>query len=63
MRDAESPAGYRPPGFSVLYPAGFLPRIQPRITDLAGTIGWRTSVGDWRFDASHTAGYTPPNGF
>lgn len=51
-------AGFRVPGFSPLYPSGFLPIIQPTINDAAGTVGYRTDLSDkWNFDLSQTWGY------
>ncbi|HEY6869434.1 MAG TPA: TonB-dependent receptor plug domain-containing protein, partial [Novosphingobium sp.] len=51
-------AGFRVPGFSPLYPNGFLPIIEPTINDLSGTIGYRAPLGGkWKADLSQTWGY------
>lgn len=50
-------AGFRVPGFSPLYPAGFLPIIEPTIWDVGGTIGIKGSFGRLRADLSQTYGY------
>ncbi|MEJ5976383.1 TonB-dependent receptor [Novosphingobium sp. PS1R-30] len=51
-------AGFRVPGFSPLYPWGFLPIIEPTIDDAAATLGYRIYLGDrWKADLSQTWGY------
>lgn len=42
--------------FVALTPDGFLPKIQSALTDFAGTIGLRTTAGEWNADASFSAG-------
>lgn len=55
---SENAAGFRVPGFSPLYPNGFLPKIQPIIRDGSATLGWRAKLADrWNFDLSHSFGY------
>lgn len=49
-------AGFRVPGFSPLYPDGFLPIIEPRIQDIGGTVGLRTELGRLRADVSYGYG-------
>jgi iron complex outermembrane receptor protein len=53
---SDNGAGFRVPGFSVLYPNGFLPIISPTITDLAATAGARGEVGGVRVDLSQGFG-------
>lgn len=50
-------AGFRVPGYSPLYPDGFLPIIEPRIWDVGGTIGLRGEIGGIRADLSQGYGY------
>jgi iron complex outermembrane receptor protein len=50
-------AGFRVPGFSQLYPNGFLPIVEPVIWDVGGTIGVRGRFGDLKADLSQTFGY------
>jgi len=50
-------AGFRVPGFSPLYPNGFLPIIEPTIWDVGGTIGVRGRFGPLKADLSQTYGY------
>jgi iron complex outermembrane recepter protein len=50
-------AGFRVPGFSPLYPNGFLPIVEPTIWDVGGTIGIKGSFGRLRADLSQTYGY------
>jgi len=50
-------AGFRVPGFSPLYTAGFLPIIEPTIWDVGGTIGIKGSFGRLRADLSQSYGY------
>ncbi len=54
-------AGFRVPGFSVLYPNGFLPIITPTITDLGGTVGLRGEFAGVRADLSQSYGYNRAN--
>jgi iron complex outermembrane receptor protein len=49
-------AGFRVPNFSVLYPNGFLPIIEPRIWDVGATVGVRGTLGRLRADLSQTYG-------
>lgn len=57
-KESNNAAGFRVPGFSPLYPNGFLPKIEPKIWDVGATVGLRTSFGsDWNFDVSETWGY------
>lgn len=49
-------AGFRVPGYSPLYPDGFLPIIEPRIWDVGGTIGLRGELGGIRADLSQSYG-------
>lgn len=54
---SENAAGFRVPGFSPVWPNGFLPKIRPLIWDGAVTVGWRATLAeDWRFDLSNTYG-------
>ncbi|WP_447726146.1 TonB-dependent receptor plug domain-containing protein [Sphingomonas koreensis] len=50
-------AGFRVPGFSPLYPTGFLPIVEPAIWDVGGTIGVKGRFGKLRADLSQTYGY------
>lgn len=50
-------AGFRLPGFSIIYPNGFLPIIAPRITDVEATAGVRTTVAGIRADLSESYGH------
>ena len=50
-------AGFRTPGFSPLYPDGFLPIIEPHIWDLGGTVGIRGEIQSFRADLSYGYGY------
>ncbi|MDX3899704.1 MAG: TonB-dependent receptor [Sphingobium sp.] len=50
-------AGFRVPGFSPVFPNGFLPIIEPRIWDVGGTAGVRGTIGAIRADLSQTYGY------
>jgi len=57
-RDSTNAAGFRVPGFSPIYPNGFLPLINPKILDGSVAFGYRGSLSDsMRFDVSHTVGY------
>lgn len=58
---SDNGAGFRVPGFSVLYPNGFLPIIRPTITDLSGTIGIRGEIAGVRADLSQGYGYNRAN--
>jgi len=49
-------AGFRIPGFSPLYPGGFLPIIEPHIRDVGATVGLRTEFGRLRADLSYGYG-------
>lgn len=50
-------AGFRVPGYSPLYPQGFLPIIEPKIWDIGGTVGLRGKIGGINADLSQTYGY------
>jgi len=50
-------AGFRVPGFSPLYPNGFLPIIEPHIWDIGATIGVRGEIAGIKADLSQTFGY------
>jgi iron complex outermembrane receptor protein len=50
-------AGYRVPGFSPLYPNGFLPIIEPTIDDIGITAGVRGTISGARWDLSQSYGY------
>lgn len=50
-------AGFRVPGFSPLYPHGFLPIVEPTIWDVGGTVGLKGRFGSLRADLSQTYGY------
>ncbi len=50
-------AGFRVPGFSPLYPNGFLPIVEPTIWDVGGTVGLKARLGSVRADLSQTYGY------
>jgi len=58
-KDSTNPGGFRVPGLTPLYPNGFLPKVNPVITDGALTLGWQMedSAGG-KFDISHTYGRT-----
>lgn len=54
-------AGFRVPGFSPVYPNGFLPIIEPHIWDIGGTIGLRGEIVGIKADLSQTYGYNKAN--
>jgi iron complex outermembrane receptor protein len=56
-RRSTSPAQFRAPGTSVLYPQGFVPHIRLTMDDVGGSIGSRGDVNGWRWDLSDTIGY------
>lgn len=49
QRLANDPSGRNIPS---IYPDGFLPKIQPDVTDYAATFGTRWTLGGWDMDAS-----------
>jgi iron complex outermembrane receptor protein len=49
-------AGFRTPGFSPLYPDGFLPIIEPHIRDVGATVGIRNEFGRLRAELSYGYG-------
>jgi iron complex outermembrane receptor protein len=56
-RRSTSPAQFRAPGISVLYPLGFVPHIRLTMDDAGGTLGLRGDLAGWRWDLSDTVGY------
>jgi iron complex outermembrane receptor protein len=54
-------AGFRTPGFSPLYPGGFLPIIEPHIFDVGVGAGVRGRVLGLNADLSETVGYNRAN--
>ncbi|MBS0477503.1 MAG: TonB-dependent receptor [Proteobacteria bacterium] len=42
--------------FVALTADGFLPKIKSKLSDFAGTVGLRTTAGEWKADASFSAG-------
>lgn len=54
-------AGFRVPGFSPIYPNGFLPIIEPTISDIGATLGLRGELGGLQLDISHTFGRNEAN--
>jgi len=54
-------AGFRVPGFSPLYPNGFLPIIEPHILDVAAAAGVRGPIAGFEADLSETFGYDRAN--
>ncbi|QJU59869.1 TonB-dependent receptor [Sphingomonas sp. AP4-R1] len=56
-RRSTSPAQFRAPGISVLYPNGFIPHIRLNQDDAGGTFGLRGAIGGWKWDLSDTIGY------
>ena len=54
-------AGFRVPGFSPLYPNGFLPIIEPNILDVGGGVGVRGRLLGLDADLSETFGYNRAN--
>ncbi|MFC0205348.1 TonB-dependent receptor plug domain-containing protein [Novosphingobium soli] len=54
-------AGFRVPGFSPLYPNGFLPIIEPTIDDIGATVGVRGTIATARWDVSESYGYNRAN--
>lgn len=50
-------AGFRVPGFSPIYPDGFLPIIEPHIWDIGASIGLRGEIAGVHADLSQTYGY------
>ncbi|MES1190621.1 MAG: TonB-dependent receptor [Steroidobacter sp.] len=57
-RNAQSPSGFRVPGYSPLYPSGYVALINPTLEDFGVTGGFRTTFDDGlHFDFSHTVGY------
>ena len=56
-KESVNPAGFRVPTFlPALYPDGFLPMINPTVTDGGFSLGWRREFDGWLFDVSHTFG-------
>lgn len=49
-------AGFRVPGFSPVWPNGFLPVIEPTIWDAGLTVGVRGAIAGVQTDLSHTYG-------
>jgi iron complex outermembrane recepter protein len=56
-RRSISPAQFRAPGTSVLFPNGFVPHIRLSMDDAGGTIGVRGKLAGWAWDLSDTLGY------
>ncbi|WCM29490.1 TonB-dependent receptor [Sphingomonas sp. QA11] len=56
-RGSTSPAQFRAPGISVLYPNGFVPHIVLNQDDAGGTVGIRGRAGGFTWDLSDTVGY------
>ncbi|WP_082733431.1 TonB-dependent receptor plug domain-containing protein [Sphingobium sp. CCH11-B1] len=50
-------AGFRVPGFSPLYPNGFLPIIEPHIWDIGATVGATGDLAGIKVDLSQSYGY------
>ncbi|MDB5685768.1 MAG: TonB-dependent receptor, partial [Rhizorhabdus sp.] len=55
-RRSTSPAQYRAPTISPVYPLGFVPHIRLNLDDLGGTLGIRGALGEWHWDLSDTIG-------
>ncbi|MBN8886251.1 MAG: TonB-dependent receptor [Rudaea sp.] len=56
-KDSVNAAGFRTPGTSPLFPAGFRPLVNPLIWDVGGTVGLRGRLfGEFAFDLSNTFG-------
>jgi iron complex outermembrane receptor protein len=57
-RDSESPGLFRAPTVSpVLWPAGFVPQIQPKIWNVTAIAGLRGDAGGFRLDLSNSFGW------
>ncbi len=46
-----------PANFVALTPDGFLPMIQSDLTDYSGTVGLRTTAGEWRAESAFSYGH------
>lgn len=58
-KDSSNAGAFVVPGTSPLYPAGFLPLINPLLWDVGNTLGLRSRLPwDWRMDVSNTFGYS-----
>lgn len=60
-KKSNNAAGFRIPGFSLVYPNGFLPIIEPRIWDVGASAGVRGKLGDINVDASSSYGFNRAN--
>ena len=56
-RKSTSPAQYRAPNISVLYPDGFIPHVRLNLDDVGGGFGLRGKAGGWAWDLSDSPGY------
>lgn len=60
LRRGQSPAFFRRPGDSrtvrALWPDGFMPLLESRMTDWSFGAGWRGRSNGWRYDAAVVAG-------
>lgn len=55
-RKSISPAQYRAPTVSPVYPQGFVPRIRLKLDDIGGTAGIKGNTDGWIWDLSDTIG-------
>ncbi|HWI85761.1 MAG TPA: TonB-dependent receptor [Sphingomonas sp.] len=55
-RHSVSPAQYRAPTVSPIYPIGFVPHIRLKLEDLGGIVGLRGQAAGWNWDLSETWG-------
>ncbi len=58
-KDSTNPAGFRLPTFApAVFPNGFLPKINPVITDFGAAVGWRSEpLAGWLIDAGYAFGF------
>ncbi|CAN5272567.1 TonB-dependent receptor [soil metagenome] len=55
-RNSVSPAQYRAPTISTVYPNGFVPHIRLKLDDVGATVGLRGQLSGWSWDLSDTLG-------
>jgi len=60
-KESNNAAGFRVPGFSPVYPNGFLPIIEPHILDVGLGAGVRGEFFGFKADLSETLGYNRAN--
>ena len=60
-KTSNNAAGFRTPGFSPIYPNGFLPIVEPHILDIGAAVGVRGELLGFMTDLSETFGYNRAN--